>query len=172
MIRTKSILAGLFLVTLGAFLAGCPYGFSSSLLPEHIKTVALPLFENQTDRGVLNTALADTLTNAFIDDNTLKVVGEDEADSVVEGVFLTYRRQPFTVDANEVVQEYKVEIVVEARYVDVRKNKVMWEERLAQWATYRFTPTATEPAETEEIGIGRVLVLLKNDILNRTVEGW
>lgn len=168
----KPIAAALFLAGLGAVLSGCPYGFSSSLLPAHIKTVGVPLFENRTERGVLNTALADTLTNAFIDDNTLKVVAPEEADSVVEGAFLLYRRQPFTVDANEVVQEYKVEIVVEARYVDVRKNKVIWEERLSQWATYRFTPSPTEPAETEEVGIGRVLLLLKNDILNRTVEGW
>ena len=68
-----------------AALAGCGvYGFSSSLLPAHIKTVGVPLMENTTDRRDLATALADSLVNAFIDDNTLKVASERDADAVIE----------------------------------------------------------------------------------------
>jgi hypothetical protein len=153
--------------------AGCAYGFSSSLLPGHIKTIAIPLLENQTDRGDLSSALADSLVEAFIDNHTLRVVGEKEADSVLEGVIREYRREPYTVDENETVQEYRVEIVVEVSFVDVRKNKVIWEEpRLSQWDTYNFVAVGGQPAESEEIGIGRVLAKLTNDIVNRTVEGW
>jgi len=154
-------------------LAGCPYGFSSSLLPGHIKSVAIPLMENRTDRGDLSPALADSLVEAFIDNHTLKVAGEKTADSVIEGAIVAYRREPYTVDENENVQEYRVEIVVEVRFVDVRKNDVIWEEpRLSQWDTYNFVAVGGQPAESEEIGIGRVLEKLTDDILNRTVEGW
>jgi hypothetical protein len=129
--------------------------------------------ENRTDRGDLSAALADSLTEAFIDDHTLKVVAENAADSVLEGTIREYRWVPFTVDASENVQEYKIEIVLEVRFVDVRKNKVIWEEaRLAQWDTYRFIPIGGQDRETEEIGIGRVLAKLTDDVLNRTVEGW
>ena len=157
-----------------ALLAGCGvYGFSSSLLPGHIKTVGVPLMENDTDRRDLPTALADSLVEAFIDDNTLKVVDERNADSIVEGTILEYRRTPFTYDANENVQTYRVEIVLEARFVDVRKNNVLWEEqRLSQWDTYNFVSVGGQPAEDEETAIGRVLVKLTDDILNRSVEGW
>ncbi|MBZ0267954.1 hypothetical protein K8I85_07350 [bacterium] len=157
-----------------AALAGCGvYGFSSSLLPAHIKTVGIPLMENTTDRRDLATALADSLTNAFIDDNTLKVVNERDADSVIEGTIREYRRTPFTYDANENVQTYRVELIVEARFVDVRKNSVLWEERvLSQWATYNFVSVGGQPAEDEETAIGRVLEKLTDDILNRSVEGW
>jgi hypothetical protein len=161
-----------FLAVLGCGLGGC-YGFSSSLLPGHIKSVAIPLMTNATDRADLATALADSLTEAFIDDHTLKVVGEKSADSLIEGTILEYRWGPFAVDENERVTEYKVEIVLEARFVDVRKNQVIWEEkRLAQWATYNFVPVGGREAETEEIGIGRALAKLTDDIINRTVEGW
>jgi hypothetical protein len=153
--------------------AGCAYGFSSSLLPGHIKTIAIPLMENETNRGDLSSALADSLVEAFIDNHTLRVTVEKEADSVLEGVIREYRREPYTVDENETVQQYRVEIVVEVSFLDVRKNKVIWEDpRLSQWDTYNFVAVGGQPAESEEIGIGRVLAKLTNDIVNRTVEGW
>jgi hypothetical protein len=153
---------------------GCgAYGFSSSLLPANIHSVAVPLPENKTNRGELGTALADSLTQAFLRDQTLKVVAEKDADSVVEAQILEYHREPFTFDAQENVQTYRVEIVLEARYVDVHKNHVIWEEKhLAQWDTYNFAPVGGRPAETEDVGIGRVLAKLKDDIINRTLQAW
>jgi hypothetical protein len=162
------------LAVLCTVLSGCgPYSFSGSTLPGHIKTVAVPLMENQTERGDLTTALADLLVEAILDDNKLKVAAGDAADSVIEGTILEYRRTPFTFDANENVQTYKIEIAIEARFVDVRKNDVIWEEkRLYQWDTYNFAGVGGQPAETEVDGIRRVLAKLTSDILNRTVQGW
>ena len=162
---------------LGAFLAagaltafglGCGYSFSASLLPSHIKTVAIPLLENRTDRSDLASALADSLVEAFLADPTLKVADERSADSVIEGAILEYRSDPLRVDAGENVLEYRQRIVLEVRFVDVRQNKVIWEEkRLSQWDSYDFAG-----GEPEENGIARVLAKLTVDILNRTVEGW
>lgn len=167
------IRAGLGFLGLAAILSGCGYGFSSSVLPGHIKTVAIPLMENRSARGGLDAALADSLVEAFIRNHTLSVVPEKNADSALEGAILEYRREPFSVDANENVQEYKVEIFVAAHFVDLRNNKVLWEEeRISQWATYNFIEVGGRPAETENDGIGRALAKLTADILNRTVEGW
>ena len=135
--------------------------------------MAVPLPENRTDRGDLGPALADSLVEAFLDRNILKIANESSADSRVECVILEYVRRPYTVDENENVQEYRVEIVAEVRFVDIRKNKTLWEEgRLAQWDTYNFTEVGGQPAETEEQGIGKVLSKMTDDIVNRTVEGW
>ena len=174
MLTGRAFGRGLLLLAFALGAAGCgSYGFSSSLLPDHIRSVAVPLPENRTNRGDLATALADSLTEALLDDQTLKVVAEKDADSVVEGVVLEYRREPFTFDAQESVQTYRVEIVLEARFVDVRKNRVIWEEkRLAQWDTYNFASVGGQPAETEEIGIGRVLAKLTDDVVNRTLQAW
>jgi hypothetical protein len=169
--RIASALAAIALLGL---LAGCgAYGFSSSLLPAHIKSVGIPLLENRTDRGDLATALADSLTEAFIDDNTLKVANENSADALIEGAIVAYAATPFTYDAGENVQTYPIEIVLEVRFVDVRKNDVLWEEeRLSQWSTYNYVAVGGQPAEDVEVGIGRVLAKLTDDILNRSVEGW
>jgi hypothetical protein len=172
--RLSTFRAGALAAWIALVCCGCgAYGFSSSLLPAHIKTVAVPLFENASTRGDLSTALADSLTEALIDDHTLRVVSERDADSVIEGKILEYKRDPYTVDTKETVLQYKIEIVLEARFVDLRNNQVIWEEaRLSQWDTYNFTEVGGQPAETEEAGIGRALTKMTRDILNRTVEGW
>jgi hypothetical protein len=161
-------------VLLAALAAGCgPYSFSGSTLPGHIDSVAVPLMGNVTERGDLPTVLADLLVEAFLDDNQLKVEPEGQADSVLEGTILEYRRTPFTFDSNEQVETYRVEIVLEVRFVDVRKNEIIWEEkRLSQWDTYNFAGVGGGEPETEVDGISRVLTKLTNDILNRTVQGW
>ena len=73
--------AGLGFATLVAIVAGCGYGFSSSVLPGHIKTVAIPLMENRSVRGGLDAALTDSLVEAFIRNHTLSVVPEKNADA-------------------------------------------------------------------------------------------
>ena len=163
-----------FLFAASLLCAGCGgYGFSQSLLPPHIKTVAVPLPENRTNRSDLAPALADSLTEAFLADQSLKVVAQKDADSVVEIVILEYDRQPFTVDAQENVQEYRLQIALEARFIDVRKNKVIWErERLTNWATYNFASLGGSAAESEEVGIGRVLAKLREEIVNLTLQAW
>lgn len=168
-------LSGVALCALLAVVAvGCgAYSFSGSTLPGHIRTVAVPLMENRTDRAELSTALADSLVTRFLDDNQLKVEPQEGADSVVEGIVLEYRRTPYTFDANEQVETYRLELVLEARFVDVRKNKVVWEEkRLSEWETYNFAGIGGQPAETEEEGIGRLLAKITENIMNRTVQGW
>ncbi len=166
--KIRHLPAFLALLALAGSVLGCGYTFSASLLPGHIKTVAVPLMENRTNRGDLETALADSLVEAFLEDPTLKVADERSADSVIEGVILEYRRDPLRVGADESVLEYRLRITLEVRFVDVRKNRVIWEEtRLSQWDTYDFAGS-----ETEEEGLARVVAKLTADILNRTVEGW
>ncbi|MFQ5870413.1 MAG: hypothetical protein ACE5JC_10975, partial [Candidatus Zixiibacteriota bacterium] len=49
------------------------YSFSGSAL-SGVRTVGVPLFENQTTEYDLQEKLTEKVTNSFIADNTLKVV--------------------------------------------------------------------------------------------------
>src|SRR5512136_987237 len=75
----RTALAGLaWLAVLSA--AGCGYSFSGSSLPSHLKTIAIPVFENQS----LDPTIADEVTSGvldqFLEDNRLKVAREARAD--------------------------------------------------------------------------------------------
>ena len=65
-------------------LVGCGYSFSGSSLPSHIKSVAIPVLENQS----LDYQVADEVTQAlvdrFISDNRLKITPISQADAVLE----------------------------------------------------------------------------------------
>lgn len=174
MFSSRAISVGLLGCLLAALSgAGCPYGFSASVLPGHVKSVTVKLPENRTPRSDLGTALADSLVEAFLRKGTLKVADEKSADSAIEITLLRYDRRPSTYDSAENVKEYRLDIVAEASFVDLRKNQVLWEEKqLTAWSTYNFVEVGGKPAETEEIGIGRVVALLTDDIVNRTLEGW
>ncbi len=69
------------------FLSGCMYSFSGSSVPKHLKTIAVPLFEDQSGFGEpgLAESFTTTLINLFVNDNSLEVAERNTADSILEG---------------------------------------------------------------------------------------
>jgi hypothetical protein len=142
------------------------YTFSPSALGG-IRSTAIPLFENRTTESGLSEDLVDKLSRAFVNDNTLKVVPEGRADAVLRGAVVSYRREPYTYDENEVVTEYIVRIAMDVGFYEKKSSKAIWEERnLSNWGTYDSV------TETENDGRERALNKLVEDILNKTVKGW
>ena len=69
---------------LAATVGGCGYSLKGNL-PDHLKTVSVPLFKNRTtEAGVENTITA-AVVNAFTSSGRLRVVSLGEADSVLDG---------------------------------------------------------------------------------------
>ncbi len=144
----------------------CGYSLSSKSNP-HIKTVAVPIFDNDTlEKGVEDLLTAE-LINVLQENRSLTLTDEKRADSVLIGRIVDYRRTVHTYDTAENVQEYKVEILVRVEYEDRKKRKTLWEEnRMLGWGIYN----ALE--EEEEAGQLRAIVKLAEDIKTKTVEGW
>jgi hypothetical protein len=170
MMRTMRMLT---LPLLGAFLTvfGCGiYSFSGSGLPSHIKTVAVPVFENRTAEYGIKENLTAELIDALIRDGRLRVVGKETADSVIEGAIVDYKEQAYTFDRSENVQEYIVRIYVTVSYQDMKNRKAIWEEeRMEGWGTY---DVQGDPVEDEDIGRERAVAKLVEDIVNKSLAGW
>jgi hypothetical protein len=64
------------LLLLAAFSAGCGYSFHGNL-PEHIKTVAVPIFKNQSDVPGFENAITSAVISAFSSGGWLRVVPMD-----------------------------------------------------------------------------------------------
>jgi hypothetical protein len=160
----------LFLATiyclLSTFLSCGPYSFTGSGLPG-IKTIAIPLFENQTQEYGIREELSERLVQAFVQDNTLKVVNEKIADSILKGIITKYERVAHTFDEQENIKEYIVRIYVKVVLEDKKHYKNIWEEENLQgWGIYSATD------ETEQDGKTKAIAKLAEDIVNRTVKGW
>lgn len=156
----------LILVTSSILLSCGVYTISPSALGG-IKTVAVPVFENQTTQSGLRELLTDQLSQAFLNDNTVKVVHEQQADALLKGTVTNYALEAYTYDKSEVVTQYKSTITVSVEFLNRKTGKVIWEEKnLSNWGTY---DSATE---SEDIGKQRAVSKLVEDIVNKTVKGW
>ncbi len=142
------------------------YTFSPSAL-SGIKSLAIPLFENQTPESGLREDLTDRLSQAFVDDNTLRVVPEGRADAVLRGSVISYSREAYTYSEAEVVSEYIVRIGINVEFAEKKSGEIIWEERnMSNWGTY---DSATQfEDDGKEMAIGKLV----EDILNKTVKGW
>lgn len=155
------------ILTIAVFLLGIScgvYTFSPSALGG-IKSIAIPLFENQSLEGGIAEKLTDALAQGFVADNTLRVVPEGRSDSILRGSVVSYNVGPYTYTEAEQVSEYIVTIAVNVSFIESKSGKVIWEDRLSNWGTYNTT-------EIEEIGQNGAIAKLVEDILNRTVKGW
>jgi outer membrane lipopolysaccharide assembly protein LptE/RlpB len=148
---------------------GCGYSFSSRTNP-HIKTIAVPIFQNTTLERGIEQRIADRVVDAFLADKSLRVVEEKDADSVILGTIERYDRSPYSYDTSQNVQEYKIELTLHVTYEDRTKNKVVWEERVMRsWGTYSVS---TDLPEEESMGQDRAIDKAAQDILIKTVRGW
>ena len=142
------------------------YSFSGSGV-SGIKTIAVPLFDNQTEQYGLREDLTINIADRFVQDNTLKVVHEKIADSILKGTITKYTRDAYTYDENENIKEYIVRIWVNASFEEKKNNKTLWkEDNLQGWGIY------SAQDETEDLGKQRALAKLAEDIVNKTVKGW
>jgi len=157
----------------GAILhAGCGYTVSS-VLPAHIKTIAIPTFANNTVENGLAGDVTESLINGFLADKRLRLERERDADSILRGTILAYRNRVYAYTSQEVATQYEILLVAQVAFRDVQKNKDLWkEDELTVRTTYNVVAVGSEPAKTEVDGRKDVIQKMTDLIVSRTVQGW
>ena len=148
------------------FLTSCAvYTFNPAGKSE-IKTIAVERFENSTAEYGLADRMLDIVIDAFIADGNMKVVPADKADAVLYGALKAYRREPYTYDQNDQVQEYQVVMDFNITLKNPRDDSEIWKETMNQTGIYDVLN------ETEEDGQNRAIGFLVESIINRTTKSW
>src|SRR5688572_4653622 len=78
-------------VAIAILAAGCSYSPNPSSVPSHLKTVAIPMFENRTTEPSLEQEVTQAVVDRFVKDNHLRVVSEGDADALITGAVSGYR---------------------------------------------------------------------------------
>jgi outer membrane lipopolysaccharide assembly protein LptE/RlpB len=165
-------LTAALLLGAAALQTGCGYTVSS-VLPAHIKTIAVPTFANNTVEHALADDVTQSLINGFLTDKRLKLERERDADSVLRGTILAYRNRVYAYTSQEVATQYEILLVAQVSFRDVQKNKDVWkEDELTVRTTYNVVPVGSEPARTEADGRRDVIQKLTDLIVSRTIQGW
>jgi len=151
---------------LAIFIIGCGvYSFSTTALGG-VKSISVPQFENQSTEYGINEDLTTELINRFIEDNTLKITAAGDADAVLRGQVVSYERTAYTYELGDIVNEYKVNIVIS--YVIERKDgKILVDKsNMLGWGIYDATTGTEDQAQLDAIN------KLARDIVDETTKSW
>ncbi|RMH19231.1 MAG: hypothetical protein D6701_05245 [Gemmatimonadetes bacterium] len=152
---------------------GCVYTFRPGVgFPEHIRTMAVLPFENDTDRFELTQQIHEEMLRELPRALGVDNAGEDRADAVVRGRILSYDlttplfRPGQEQDRIDVLQR-EVTIRVEVEIVDLVENVILYEERGLQ-----VRGQYLEDSETEEVGRKEAIELLVQRIVDGAQSNW
>ena len=157
-------LAGLLIAVL---LGGCGYTVNGTL-PSHIKTVAVPIFENRTPEPAIEGLITRAVVEAFSTNGRLRVVSLSEADSVLNGVITSYTITSIAFDKDANVRQYRLLVTLTLRMRDLRKNTVLFQQGdVREQADFRVQNAVSQTISREEtalraaaVDIGRAIVSL------------
>ena len=172
-------LMSMMLLTCG----GCGYTFRGGNLPAHLNTVYIQPFTNRIDitaevtnlnqykvyRPRMEIDLTTKVLNRFQFDGTLRPAGPDKADAMVVGELVEFRREPLRYDHSGNVEEYRLSVVANAEFRDLRAHTVRWAEQIVGDRTFFVSGTL---AQSENTALDLALEDVARRIVERTVEDW
>ena len=175
----KTFFSFLSLLTFLCIVTGCGYT-TRSTLPGNLKAIHVERIDNQivytsaTSRNVYFPLLEVDVRNAIIDrfqfDGNLRIGEQSQADLLLKGNLLDYKRDGLRFSDDDVAEEYRVHVVVSLELWDMTAGELMWREpRFVGEATYFISgPEAT----TEESAVDEATKDLARRIVERTIENW
>jgi hypothetical protein len=167
----EAIVGSVVVVLCAVTLAGCSHYSFSGAIKTHISTVAIPILANETLEYGVEQGVTDALIAEFTDDNALRVVPQQEADSIIRGAVVLYERPVMSYDAAGNPNEYKVRVVANLTYEDLTKNEIVWEGEVEGWAVYSLSG-AGGALSSEDEAQQYAYQKLAQDVLAKTVQGW
>src|SRR3989338_6258208 len=119
--------------------AGC--GFTTrSMISDEYRTIYIAPFVDKIDitkeadaaskyriyRPMLETDVTRTVSNKFLFDGNLKPIAEEDADLVLKGELVDFRKDPLRYDDNNEVSEYRVNLAVNISLYNRKTAALLW----------------------------------------------
>ncbi|PYO15434.1 MAG: hypothetical protein DMD75_02920 [Candidatus Rokuibacteriota bacterium] len=159
---------GLALLAVG--LTGCGYSFRGNL-PDHIKTVAVPVFTNKTSEPAVETFLTSAVVEAFASNGRLRVVRAEEADAILDGEVVGYSVQSIAFDNQANVRQYRLVVTMNLRLRDVKKSSILFEEQsLKEKADFQVMGAVSQTISGEEAAVRTAATVIARSIVSLTID--
>lgn len=161
----------LFVFPILVNLSGCSYSFTGASVPEHLKTIAIPVGIDRSASGepALGESFTNELIQKFIDDNTLRVTEKVKADALLECTITTLTDSPAVVSGGENVTSRRINISVKAIYKDLVKRKTIFEKNFSNYGDYT---NEGDIITVRNEAIATAIDKITEDILIGVVSNW
>lgn len=141
--------AGLVMAAALGALSGCGYSFHGTL-PDHIKTIAVPIFVNRTQQPAVESVITRAIVDAFATNGRLRVVRAEDADAILDGEVISYGVGPIAVDPSFAVQQYRLAVTLNLRLRDVRRNELLFQHaNFTEQADFRVAGSVAQTLSVE-----------------------
>jgi hypothetical protein len=153
-----------------AFAPSCGYYSTKGRTTGDVKRIAVPNLANQTAQPDIESQITENIRAGLIRDNTLKVVGETEADAILEATVVEYRNVPYTFNTELQADQYRLVIALVASLFNPKDNTYVWKDRRIEAHSDYLLETATE--RNYDRALEEVYKDLVEGILNATAQEW
>ena len=126
----------LLLLNLGVFLFSCGFYSLAGSIPPHIKTLKIPLMDNETAEFGLAEDITDGILQRFNEEGILHVKDDDWTDSILRGTVKKVTDGPYTYSRMESVSEYRYKIDIFIEWYDLKEEKSLLKGNYSGWGAY------------------------------------
>jgi outer membrane lipopolysaccharide assembly protein LptE/RlpB len=155
---------------LGSAAGGCGYSLRGNL-PDHLKTVSVPLFRNRTTESGAESTITAAVVNAFTSSGRLRVVSLEQADSVLDGEITGYQVQSLTYDSRLNLRSYRLTVSMNVRFRDLRRVEVLWQQDgLVENADFDVAGQVSDTISREEGAVKQAALEIGRKLVNHAVD--
>lgn len=166
------------------YFSGCGYT-TRSLLPPHIKKIRVENFKNsinitaeitdqtiryQTYKPRMEQDITKAIIDKFIFDGNLKIAQPGDADVILNGELVDFRREALRYDEDNNIEQYRAVIVVKIALKDVKNNKELW--HFDNFAGSYDYYTVGSQAKSEDTAVTEAINDLARRVVEQTIEAW
>ena len=152
------------------WLTACAYYSTSGGAIGGIRSLAVPVAENETSEFEIAELLSERLSGAYSRDGQLRVVDEEGSDAVIYLRVVALDDAPFTYTAGEVTEQYRFRVYVAAELLRTENEEELLKlERLEGWGIY---DAALADEEGRDLAVEKALEMVIEEIVDRTTAGW
>lgn len=139
---SRSVLAMAAASSVWAALGGCGYSLAGrgNFLPDYIAVIAVPTFENRSDRVAIEEVFTRKVVDEFTSRGRYKIQPDVAgADAVLDGVVLSFTSAPSVLEgrtddvAGNQASTYTVVVRAQVEFRDLVEDSVLWQSNSFQF---------------------------------------
>ena len=167
------VFAFCFLLFASFFFTGCGYQIAGrgGHIPEGVRTMAIPVFENKTLEPIVEEELTPVVIREFLRDSRIEVVSRSQTGLVLQGSVTSYKESPLSFDQDQNVLEYRITVIT--HLVLVRQfSEILWERDVTESAEYRVSSDVMSTRVAKLLALREIARNLAQDAADRVLQGW
>ena len=163
-----------FILLLTLSLSACGYQLAGrgGHIPDEIKSIAIPVFENKTMEPVVEEEFTPMIIREFIKDSRIKVVDRTEADLVLGGSVNSYKESPLSFDQNQEVLEYRITVTTHLKITRQKINNIIWEKDIIKSSEYKVSSNVMTTRTSKLLALKEIAKNLSEEVTDRVLWGW